>query len=251
MALVGSVHSIVEGEMIYCTPMKPAVFIGAIFLSLLLLSCSKETSRKGGSSGAETGSTLTETTRELTRKPEETMTMDLLESSESEPGAEEEVPKPPLPGREFLLVVKSGQSVPGEDLVIGTLHNVYEAEQAEQNVYRIIEQFLSSLVEGAMDEDVVDPESAQYLLRLLEYHFENQNLPEDFRVGEIFIADNSGRADIRLFGGTGRAAGEIFCTETESGWYVTDLQIDLSELNEPYEIEGPYEPNVYRWIHQF
>lgn len=233
--------------------MRKAALFFAFCSVVLLLSCTKEETGSGKSENSADGSPeVSESTRRITEKPSDTMRMELVEPAETAGAADKgKEEKPPLPGKLLLLGKQSEIKVPSEDLIIGKLHNVSAGADEENAVYRSVEQFLQALTEGRLAEAVVVPHARQDLHRLLAYHFEQGNIPEQYRIGEIFMEDAAGRADVRLLGAPGRAAGEIYCTAEEGRWLISDLQVDLSELGKPYEIEGQYEPNVYRWIHQY
>jgi hypothetical protein len=252
MACIRSVHRTEKARDDIIRPMKKAALVIACCCAVVVLSCTKERDGGGEKVPVEDEVKVSESTRRVTEKPSETMTMELVEDESPGSGkAEERQTKPPLPGKEFLLARQTGEPVAGEDLVIGKLHNVSAGTEAENRVFSGIERFLQSLTEGTLAEDAAAPEALADLKRLAGYNIERGNIPEDFRIGEIFIEGSSGRADVRLFGQPGRAAGEIYCIEENGAWLITDMQVDLAELGHSYEIEGPYEPNVYRWIHQY
>ena len=252
MACIRSVHRTEKARDDIIRPMKKAALAIACCCAVVLLSCTKEKGGGGETAPVENETKVSESTRKVTEKPSETMTMELVETERTAAGkAEERQSKPPLPGKEFLLARQTGGSVAGEDLVIGKLHTVFAGTEEENRVFGGIERFLRALANGSVAEDAASPDALPDLKRLAGYHIERGNIPEDFRIGEIFIEGSSGRADVRLLGRPGRAAGEIYCIEENGTWLITDMQVDLAELGHSYEIEGPYEPNVYRWIHQY
>lgn len=224
-----------------------------LFITIIVLTgCEKEESeRKDTAENRIRKDNVSEATKEMTEKPKETMTMELVEGSSEIGRAETATERPPLPGKEFLLVQQYDEPTAAEDLIIGKLYNVFTGEEEEDKLYNSIDVFLSSLTSAEVAENVLYKESTEDIKRQLWYHFDRGNIPDAFRIGEIFVESSEGRADIRLIGTVGRAAGEIYCRKLDDEWYISDFQIDLADLLRTYEKDGPYEPNVYRWINQY
>ena len=81
----------------------------------------------------------------------------------------------------------------------------------------------------------------------LEDPLDEGAVPTRYRVGEIIVEGDTGRANIRLLSDRGRSSGEIFLTLSapEAGWKITDFQADLYELLTDYNGNGRFEPKMY------
>ena len=166
--------------------------------------------------------------------------------SAAEPG----VPQPPAaPAVAPHLLYPRGARVTPNDFSIGPLQDLLAAAEPEHAVTGTLVTFLRALAEGAIEVEAVAPERLRSLQRSLEYHLTAEALPHAARVGEITLAEQQAHVAIRLFGDTGRVAGEIYLEAGAEGWRIVDVHLDLARLALPYTPrEKEFAPSSDRWL---
>ena len=247
--------------MIKNTGKRCITFIALLALLVMTAACSRENGEGGtGRENGRTGNTaagedgnVSDETRRVTRQPEPTLKLELEPSGNAGKESEEDNGRESLPvlGDELLLVQLDTPYIETEDTVIGILQDRFSTEPEEKKVFERINAFLSAYKMSNVDKVSLDPQWAPIITQTLLYHINNGNIPGEYRIGKADIDDGSGRANIRLIGDRGRASGEIYLSRIESDWYVSDLQIDLNDLDRDYEPPENYEPGVYRWIDRY
>jgi hypothetical protein len=233
---------------------KVAVFTVIIFIVLSLFSCKKEDEQvESGISNQTDSGTMREESSSRER-PQRTLTLELEQEQDigKEEGEvrEEEAVAATLPPtfKEKLLALRNGEPVLPEDFVIGNLQSTKPEDRDRQIVVEKAESFSRALVRGAVPEVPVHPEWRDDMKRALWYHQENSAFPKKIRIGEIIIDGSTARANMRLIGDQGRAAGELFFELAEGEWYITDIQADFSKLDRPYTRDKQFEPSIYQWL---
>jgi hypothetical protein len=233
---------------------KVAVFTVIICIVFSLFSCRKEDEQSGSGISNQTDSGTSQEESSSQERPQRTLTLELEQEQDAkkdeEGGREEETAAATLPPtfKEKLLALRNGEPVLPEDFVIGNLQSTKPEDRDEQIIAAKAESFSRSLVRGAVPEEPVHPEWRDDMKRSLWYHQENSTFPKNIRIGKIIIDGSTARANMRLIGEEGRAAGELFFELTGGEWYITDIQADFSKLDRPYTRDEQFEPSIYQWL---
>jgi hypothetical protein len=213
---------------------------------------------------------------------------DVVPSREITLQKEPEAGSPAAPaggGAQGPLVSLRGPAQLPEDFRIGPLTDLLAPGNNERKVLRVSTSFLEGLVAGKIVEEAVLPENRVEMRRSLQYYVDQGLVPQHFRFGSIYLNQETGglgrRADsdapgtsgtetadtafggaasagkasagtawmnIRLFGSPGVAEGELYLTESEGKWYVSDIQVGFPFLGEAYERDTEkFIPSVYGW----
>ncbi len=130
-----------------------------------------------------------------------------------------------------------------EDFRIGPL----ETGGSEDAAYRKLETVCEGLVKGQVETGSLDPSRAAGLKDRLADQIQRGGRPSDFRIGRLAVLpDGSARAPVRFFSPSGSAEGEAYLTRRADGWFVTDMQIDLSTAKAGPQSQEPFLPSPYR-----
>jgi hypothetical protein len=230
------------------------------FLAILVSTgCKKEDQREEGDkataepAGESQEDKITETTKSQTERPERSLK---IEMKDENAGEKEEAPSEgeeelPVLGKEFLLVNRGASAVVPEDMVIGRLQPSFTEDPEEDDVYETVDIFLSFLVEGKIAERTIASEWRPAIYRGLLFLMERGTTPDSYRIGEVHVTGGRGNTNVRLISGLGRTSGEILLEPFDGSWLITEVQVDLNELTEPYETPEVYEPGVYRWLNHY
>ena len=147
------------------------------------------------------------------------------------------------------LLFPRGVRVTPNDYSIGPLQDLLAAAQPQLAVTGTLVAFLRALAEGAIAVEAVAPDRLRSLKRSLEYHLTPETLPHAARIGAIVLAEQEAHVVVRLFGDSGRVAGEIYLEAGAAGWRVVDVQLDLARLALPYTPrEQQFAPSSDRWL---
>ena len=137
-----------------------------------------------------------------------------------------------------------------EDFKIGPLGDDHGSEKDQDQAMEAAARFLSELVAGKVDKDLMAAESRDAMAGTLSFGLEKGNTPISWRVGRPRTRDDGDvTAPVRLFGRSGSSEGEIYVSRSGSKWLVADLQLSLAELS--VKSEKPKEkffPLEYRWL---
>ena len=159
----------------------------------------------------------------------------------------------PISNQDKLALRKGAPPVSPEDMEIGMVFSeraVPPDESESHLIAGVTLGFLNSLVAGKIDGGAFDMDSKGYLERILAPLSRNDEYPVSFRFGIPSVdEEGAGRVNVRLFGETGRASGEIFLVKKSENWTVSDIQIDFDELLDEYQKKyEQFEPKIYRWL---
>ncbi len=162
------------------------------------------------------------------------------------------------PEESRLMPLASARLLP-EDFDIGPLQDGLQASAVELTVLRRSERFLDALEQGKLEETLLAPETRDGLVRTLSYYVERGLTPTAYRLGRISFQEpeeaggprRDARLNVRLYGKVGQAEGELYLTQTDGAWYVSDLQVGLDMLDkERPPREEQYVPYSYGWTLQ-
>ncbi len=130
-----------------------------------------------------------------------------------------------------------------EDFRIGPL----ETGGSEDAAYRKLDAVCAGLVQGKVETGSIDPTRAAGLSERLADQLERGGKPSDYRIGRLqVLPDGSAWARVRFFLPAGSVEGEAYLTLRTDGWFVTDMQIDLSMAKAGPKREEPFLPSPYR-----
>jgi hypothetical protein len=130
-----------------------------------------------------------------------------------------------------------------EDLRIGPL----ETGGSEDAAYKRLEAVCEGLVKGQVETGSLDPSRAAGLADRLTDQIQRGGRPSDYRIGRLeLLPEGSARARVRFFSPSGSAEGEAYLTRGADGWFVTDMQVDLSTAKAGPQRQEPFLPSPYR-----
>jgi hypothetical protein len=137
-----------------------------------------------------------------------------------------------------------------EDFSIGPLSDQAALEGKDKAAITAARSFLSSLTEASVDSKLLSPDSTPQLKDSLSYHMKKGDVPSTYRIGRPKELSSGEIAfNVRLFHGEGTAEGEIYLSENDKAWRVSDFQLNLAELSEIREKkEEKFIPSSYRWL---
>ncbi len=138
-----------------------------------------------------------------------------------------EIEKGDIKGQLFSL--DSSPVIP-EDMVIGTL---LKYNNADNGTFRFaIISFFTDLGMGQLNLDVIHPLWRDNIQKLY-----GNSLFEQYytiRIGDMVIKNGISITNIRLIGKTGRASGSVSADYFDSQWLLSDVSIDISQLEDIY-----------------
>ncbi len=130
-----------------------------------------------------------------------------------------------------------------EDFRIGPL----ETGGSEDAAYKRLETVCEGLVKGLVETGSLDPSRAAGLADRLAGQIQRGGRPSDYRIGRLeLLPEGAARARVRFFSPSGSAEGEAYLTRRTDGWFVTDMQIDLSMAKAGPQRQEPFLPSPYR-----
>ncbi|MFP4373180.1 MAG: hypothetical protein ACLFPO_02525 [Spirochaetaceae bacterium] len=197
---------------------------GVLFvLALILTSCSREES---------------ETLREETAREETAVRRPAAErrgDRAGEPRSEED-------GDEPRRAPEAADSAPGpatrgvhrripKDVVIGELEDRLDGPAP---VLAAVEELFSELSEGGVPSALLAPGVRTDLEQRLEYMIARVDIAGEVRIGALVrVSDSTYRAPVVAFGARGgRTSGEIYVAETDGAWYISDILVDFTRIDE-------------------
>ena len=215
--------------------------------SLFLTSCTRERSNRGAA-------ILPYQTKQNDVKPveipaEEDRTLKLkVENAKKEPEVQPSRPILLVQGREALLPEGLLEPVWPEDFKIGKLQGPPDMSIDESAVLSRVRMFFDGLINGTVLSEQILPDGREVTAHTVETALAAGNIPVEVRIGTVYIEEETGWANIRLFSNTGTAEGEVFLEKQGETWYIADMHIDLYDLSREYIPEGKFEPSMYRWL---
>ena len=149
----------------------------------------------------------------------------------------------------LLPLRQSARFVP-EDFEIGPLQDRSASDQDTRRAVAALDSLLKSLAAKEIDETKLLPTKRRDISLTLQYHIDRGNLITRHRIGAIRVREGEDvRVRVRLFGGPGATDGDVYLTQRGGSWYVSDIQIALQLLQEPYiRAQERFLPDVYRWV---
>jgi hypothetical protein len=137
-----------------------------------------------------------------------------------------------------------------EDFKIGPLGDELAREKDQDQAMEAAGKFLSALVDGKVDKDLITEDSRDSMAGTLSFGLGNGNTPASWRLGTPRTReDGEVSAAVRLFGQNSSSEGEIYVARSGSKWLVADLQLSLAQLS--VKSDKPREkffPLDYRWL---
>lgn len=132
------------------------------------------------------------------------------------------------------------------DYEIGQLQDLLATGRTEREVLDTLLSFLGALAEGTIAEAAITADRRQSLSRSLRFHVRDGRVPHAARIGAVSVTEDEVYVALRLYGEPGRVAGEAYLEATPGGWRITDLQLDLHRLAQPYTVPAAFEPSAAR-----
>lgn len=113
-----------------------------------------------------------------------------------------------------------------EDFRIGVLQGGGAAEEA---AYGKLQEVCEGLLKGTVVVAALDPDRAAGLSELLSAQIDRGGRPAEYRIGRLErVSESLLSARVRFSGERGSSEGEAFLVRLPDGWFVSDLQIELS-----------------------
>ena len=104
-----------------------------------------------------------------------------------------------------------------------------------------------------MTAELLVPELREEIAGSLAFYLEQGLRPISHRLGAMSLQENetNGRTawmKVRLFGDIGVSQGDLYLSQREGKWYVSDLQVNFPLLDRPYERnQEKFIPSEYSW----
>ncbi len=159
-------------------------------------------------------------------------------------------PPPPTPATSAdLLAVDLTPPIAARDFRIGPLYVPGAEKAAPREAEELVARLLDGLVLGKVETALFDLQSQDRLTRSLQYYTTNGALPLRYRIGELHErGEGEVIANVRLFGATGVAEGEVYLLRSAEGWRVDDLQVGFPQLAVAYVPPSePFVPSSYEF----
>jgi len=150
-----------------------------------------------------------------------------------------------------MALGRDGRALP-EDFRIGPLGDTLAAEKDQGSAMETAGQFLSALVGGKVNKDLIAQDARDTMSATLTFGLSAGNTPTSWRLGRPRTReDGEVTAPLRLFGREGTSEGEIYVARSGSKWLVADLQLSLAELSvKSVKPKEKFFPLDYRWLLQ-
>jgi hypothetical protein len=118
-----------------------------------------------------------------------------------------------------------------EDVVIGELEDRLDGPDP---VLSAVEELFRELATGRIPGALLAAEVRADLEQRLEYMVERADIKADVRIGALVrLSETAYRAPIVAFGTRGgRTNGEIYVAQTDGSWYISDILVDLTRIDE-------------------
>jgi hypothetical protein len=136
---------------------------------------------------------------------------------------------------------------PAADFKIGELATV--TREGTRNAVDVAAAFMAGLAAGRLREENIAPDRRA----LLAAGFSDLAVVEsgtEGRLGVVLYEGGTARARVRLLGDRASTEGDIYLDLVDGSWVVTDVQIDLGDLQQPSEEQGPFFPSTYSGVLQ-
>jgi len=202
---------------------RPVVVL--IALVLALTSCTRDES-DGTASSAVDGAELQGESR--SSDPEPTPDTDAGAAPGAPPGADAGV----APGAGVPRGSTQGmiRRIP-EDVVIGKLEDRLDGPAP---VLEAVEELFRELAAGRIPSALLASDVRADLEQRLEYMIERAAVAEKVRIGALVrLSETAYRVPVVAFGKrNGRTSGEIYVAETDGAWYIADILVDLTRIDE-------------------
>jgi hypothetical protein len=137
-----------------------------------------------------------------------------------------------------------------EDFAIGALPGTAGSEDA---ILGKVDEFIQALARREIKENLLLQERQRLLTSSLTHPLSQIPSITSYRIGRTQILEE-GRisARVRLFSTVGVTEGEIYLNHEQSGWLISDVQIDLMHLSKAYrQPESKFYPVGYEWLTSF
>ena len=151
---------------------------------------------------------------------------------------------PPVSPEQALLALPSPRLMPF-DFEIGPLADLTAGSRAERLAGAAAKRFLAGLAAGKVPVAELAPERREELAGSLQYYLDRKLVPSRSRVGPLAeVEAGTLRCRVRLFGDPGVSSGELYFSQADDQWYVSDAQVGLASLGVPRaRRQGKYVPS--------
>lgn len=205
---------------------KLLILVLLIFIFLLFWSCKKNERLEENSSSDTTVESETSNKSTLVFG-EGRDKVSLEDNTSSQDKGFSEIEKGDIKGQ--LFSIESSAVIP-EDMVIGPLLK-YNSTVKGSFPFAII-SFFTDLGKGKLNKDILHPFWSENIQKLY-----GNNLSEEYytiRIGDMVTKNGISITNIRLIGKTGRASGSVSADNFESQWLLSDISIDITQLEDIY-----------------
>ncbi|NBB91504.1 MAG: hypothetical protein GVY23_09955 [Spirochaetes bacterium] len=127
-----------------------------------------------------------------------------------------------------------------EDVVIGQLEDRLDGPAPPLGA---VEELFRELAAGRMPSALFASDVRADLEQRLEYMMERAAVAAEVRIGALVrLSETAYRVPVVAFGKqSGRTSGEIYVAESDGAWYISDILLDLTRIDE--DVERPiFEP---------
>ncbi len=152
-----------------------------------------------------------------------------VDNSSSDNKGFSEIEKGDLKGQLFSI---NSISVIPEDMVIGTLLNFNFNTASSGSFLFAINTFFTDAGKGILNLDVLHPSWSSSIQKLYRNSLSEQYFI--IRIGDTVIKNGISKTNIRLIGKTGRTSGYVSADFYEGKWLLSDISIDIEQLQENY-----------------
>ena len=121
-----------------------------------------------------------------------------------------------------------------EDVVIGKLEDRLDGPAP---VLEAVEELFRELAAERIPSALLASDVRADLEQRLEYMIERAAVAEKVRIGALVrLSETAYRVPVVAFGKrNGRTSGEIYVAETDGAWYISDILVDLTRIDEDDE----------------
>lgn len=145
---------------------------------------------------------------------------------------------------------KKNMAVLPEDMAIGPLQDRFgETGDNTGMPIQTVVSFFNAYKSGSGWQQYLHPDLRLVLERSIQdYSQKTATAVISYRLGKMNLQGTTCSSTIRLFSAAGRTEGELYLEKKDDTWYIIDIQADLAALQNPYQKDDVFEPNVYRWL---
>lgn len=203
------------------------IAVGLLLLAFALSSCTRDESGTGDRGPGDRGPG--------DRAGGEPRAAESADAGDGESGGSAGAASGAAPGAEVPRVSTQGviRRIP-EDVVIGELEDRLDGPEP---VLSAVEELFRELAAGRIPRALLASGVRADLEQRLGYMLERAEIEADVRIGALVrLSETTYRAPVVAFGTRGgRTNGEIYVAETDGSWYISDILVDLTRIDEDGE----------------